>query len=309
MHKFILKRLGLMIPVIVGVIFVVFTLTYITDGCPAMMLIGEMAPPEDIAALRIELGVEDPFIVQFTRYLTNVARLDFGISFASRRPVFTEIISRFPTTVHLAAMSIVIAVLLGVPLGIISATKHNTIFDNGATLIGLLGISMPNFWLGMMFILFFSVNLGWLPSSGFGTPLHWILPSFTIGITSMAIIMRMTRSSMLEVIRQDYIRTARAKGQKESKIIFNHALKNALIPVITIIGLQFGVLLGGAIVTEAIYAIPGLGRFMVDSIDRRDFPVIQGGVLLIALAFSFVNLIVDIIYAYVDPRIKSQYTS
>ena len=309
MHKFIIKRLGLMIPVILGVILVVFTLTYITEGCPATMLIGEMAPPEDIAALRAELGLDAPFVVQFTRYLANVAQLDFGISFASRRPVFTEVITRFPTTVQLAAMSVVIAVVLGIPLGIISATKQYTIFDNGATIVGLLGISIPNFWLGMMLILFFSVQLGWFPSSGFGTPMHWILPSFTIGVASMSIIMRMTRSSMLEVLRQDYIRTARAKGQKESKIIFKHALKNALIPVITVIGLQFGILLGGAIVTEAIYSIPGLGRFMVDSIARRDFPIIQGGVLMIAVSFSFVNLIVDILYAYVDPRIKSQYTS
>ena len=309
MHKFIIKRLGLMIPVIFGVIFVVFTLTYITEGCPAMMLLGELAPQEDINALRAEMGVDDPFLVQFTRYVGNVLRLDFGTSFATRRPVFTEIISRFPTTVHLAVMSIFVAILLGIPLGVLSATKHNTALDNAAQVVGVLGISIPPFWLGLMLILLFSVHLGWLPSSGFHTPLHWILPSFTIGVASAAFIMRMTRSSMLEVIRQDYIRTARAKGQKERKIIFNHALKNALIPIITITGLQFGVLMGGAIVTEAIYAVPGLGRFMVESIGRRDFPIIQGGVLLIAIAFSFVNLLVDILYAFVDPRIKSQYTS
>ena len=307
MHKFILRRLGLLIPVVIGVIFVIFSLTYITEGCPATLVLGDQAPPEDIMALREQLGLEDPFFIQFGRYVVNVAQLDFGTSFVSRRPVFDEIIARFPTTVHLAIMSVIIAILLGIPLGIISATKQYTVFDNGATIVGLLGVSIPNFWLGMMFILFFSVRLGWLPPSGFATPMHWILPSFTIGITSMAIIMRMTRSSMLEVIRQDYIRTARAKGQTEMKIIFNHALKNALIPVITVIGLQFGMLLGGAILAETIYSIPGLGRFMVDSIARRDFPVIQGGVLLIALSFSFVNLLVDILYAYVDPRIRSQY--
>ena len=309
MYKFILKRLGMMIPVIFGVIFVVFTLTYITEGCPATILTGELAAPEEIAALRTELGLDDPFIIQFTRYVANVFRLDFGTSFASRRPVFTEVITRLPTTAHMAAMSIIIAVFLGIPLGILSATKHNTLLDNGATVVGLLGISIPPFWLGMMLIILFSVNLGWLPASGFATPRHWILPSFTIAVASMAFIMRMTRSSMLEVVRQDYIRTARAKGQKESKIIFHHALKNALIPVITITGLQFGVLIGGAIVTETIYAVPGLGRYMVESIARRDFPVIQGGVLLIALSYSFVNLLVDVLYAYVDPRIKSQYTS
>ena len=307
MYKYIFRRLGLLIPVIIGVILVIFSLTYITEGCPATMLLGDQAAAEDIMALRVELGLEDPFFIQFGRYVVNVARLNFGTSFVSRRPVFDEIIARFPTTVHLASMSIVIAIVLGIPLGILSATKQYTVFDNGATIVGLLGVSIPNFWLGMMFILFFSVRLGWLPPSGFGTPMHWILPSFTIGITAMAIIMRMTRSNMLEVIRQDYIRTARAKGQTEINIIFKHALKNALIPVITVIGLQFGILLGGAILTEAIYSIPGLGRFMVDSIARRDFPVIQGGVLLIALSFSFVNLLVDILYAYVDPRIRSQY--
>jgi len=307
MHKFILKRISLLIPVIIGVMLVIFTLTYITEGCPATLMLGDQASAEDVMTLRHYLGLEDPFFIQFGRYVVNIAQLDFGISFVSRRPVFTEIIARFPTTVHLSVMSIVIAIVLGIPLGILSATKQYSIFDNGATIVGLMGVSIPNFWLGMMFILFFSVNLGWLPSSGFRTPMHWILPSLTIGISSMAIIMRMTRSSMLEVIRQDYIRTARAKGQKESKVIFNHALKNALIPVITVTGLQFGVMLGGAILTETIFAIPGLGRFMVDSIGRRDFPVIQGGVLLIALSFSFVNLMVDILYAYVDPRIRSQY--
>ena len=307
MHKFIFKRLGLLIPVIIGVILVIFTLTYITEGDPARLMIGDHAPEEDIAALRDELGLDDPFFVQFGRYVVNAFQLDLGTSFFSRRPVSEEILTRFPTTIQLAAMSVVIAVLIGVPLGILSATKQYTVFDNGATVVGLLGVSIPTFWLGMMFILLFSVQLRWFPSSGFDTPMHWILPSVTIGIQSMAIIMRMTRSSMLEVLRQDYIRTARAKGQKESKVIFNHALKNALIPVITIIGLQFGVLLGGAILTETIFSIPGLGRFMVDSIARRDFPIIQGGVLLIAVSFSLVNLLVDILYAYVDPRIRSQY--
>ena len=307
MHKFILKRLGMMIPVLLGVMFVIFTLTYITPGDPVHMLLGDQAPMEDIMELRQQLGLDEPFLVQFGMFASRIVQLDFGTSFVSKRQVFVEIIARFPTTMQLAAMSILISILIGVPLGIISATKQYTIFDNGATVVGLLGVSIPNFWLGLMFIIFFSVNLGWFPSSGFDTPMHWVLPSFTIGISSAAIIMRMTRSSMLEVIRQDYIRTARAKGQKESKIIFSHALKNALIPVITVTGLQFGVLLGGAILTENVYSIPGLGRFMVDSIQRRDYPIIQGGVLLLALVFSFVNLMVDILYAFVDPRIRSQY--
>jgi len=307
MHKFIFKRLGMMVPVLLGVMFIIFTLTYITDGDPVRIILGEQATEEDMIALREQLGLDQPFLVQFGRYVGNTLQLDFGMSFASRRPVFTEIIARFPNTMQLAFMSVLVAVCLGIPLGIISATKQYSIFDNVATIIGLLGFSIPNFWLGLMLILTFSVQLGWFPSSGFDTPLHWILPSFTIGVSSAAIIMRMTRSSMLEVIRQDYIRTARAKGQKMSKIIFNHALKNALIPVITVVGLQFGALLGGAILTETIYSIPGLGRFMVEAIRMRDYPVIQGGVLLIAITFSIINLLVDILYAFVDPRIRSQY--
>ena len=296
-----------MIPVLFGVMLIIFTLTYFTDGDPARALLGPQAPEENVILLRTELGLDDPFIVQFARYLAGVVRLDLGISFASRRPVFQEIIERFPTTMHLTGMSIAIAILIGVPLGILSATRQYSIFDGMATFVGLMGISIPNFWLSMMFILFFSVRMDWLPPSGFDTWRHWILPSLAIGISSAAIIMRMTRSSMLEVIRQDYIRTAKAKGQKGSVIIFKHALRNALIPVITIIGLEIGVLLGGAILTENIFSIAGIGRFMVEAISRRDFPVIQGGVLLIAIAFSFINLIVDIIYALVDPRIRSQY--
>ena len=297
----------MMIPVLLGVTFIIFTLTYLTEGDPARMLAGIQAPEEQVDALRQELGLNDPFAVQYFRYITNVMRLDFGTSFATGRPVFQEIISRFPTTMHLAAMSILIAIFIGVPLGILSATKQYSIFDGAATFIGLLGISIPNFWLSLMLILFFGVQLGWLPTSGFDTPLEWILPSFSIGISSAAIIMRMTRSSMLEVLRQDYIRTAKAKGQKGSVIIYRHALKNALIPVITIVGLEIGVLLGGAILTENIFSIAGIGRFMVEAIARRDYPIIQGGVLLLALTFSLVNLLVDVIYAYVDPRIRSLY--
>jgi len=297
-----------MLPVLLGVTFIVFTLTYFTDGDPARIRLGLQASQEDVDAFREQLGLNDPFIEQFVRYVGNVVQLDIGVSFASDRPVFDEIISRFPTTMQLAAMSVLIAMLLGIPLGILSATKQYTIFDTSANFVGLMGISIPNFWLSMMLVLFFGVTLRWLPTSGFDTPLHWILPSFSIGLSSTAIIMRMTRSSMLEVLRQDYIRTARAKGQKESKVIIKHALKNALIPVITVVGIEVGVLLGGAILTENIFSINGIGRYMVDSIQTRDYPVIQGGVLLIAALFSFVNLFVDIIYAYVDPRIKAQYS-
>ncbi|MCL1994288.1 MAG: ABC transporter permease [Spirochaetes bacterium] len=307
MHKFILRRFAMMIPVLIGVMFIIFTLMYITPGDAASLLLGEAALPEDVAALRSEMGLDRPFLIQFGSYVINVAQLDLGISFASRRAVFDEIADRFPTTFSLALWSVIIAVVVGIPFGIICATKQNTIFDGAISTLGLVALSIPNFWLGLMLILLFSVNLGWLPASGFATPAHWILPSLTIGLSGSGTIIRFTRASMLEVIRQDYTRTARAKGQKESVIILKHALKNALIPVITVVGLQFGGLLGGAILTETVFAIPGIGNFMVQSIGTRDTPVVQGGVLLIAFVFSFVNLLVDIIYGFVDPRIRSQY--
>lgn len=209
----------------------------------------------------------------------------------------------------LAALSIVIATLIGVLCGIVAAVKQYSIFDNVATAVSLIGASMPNFWQGLMMILLFSVYLGWLPASGFDRPVCWIMPALTIGTSTAASIMRMTRSSMLEVIRQDYIRTARAKGQKEKVVVFHHALKNAIIPVLTTIGLSFGHMMGGAVLTESIFGIPGLGNLIVGAIKARDYPLVQGGVLFIAFVFGFVNLFVDILYAYCDPRIKSQYSA
>jgi len=307
MHKFILKRILMMIPVLLGVMFVIFTLVYITPGDPARIMLGERAPPEAVAALRQQMGLDQPFLVQFAGYVARVVRFDLGTSFSTGRPVFDELAFRFPSTARLAGLSLMVALLIGIPMGIACSIRHNSILDNVATVLGLVALSVPNFWLGLMLILLFSVNLGWLPVSGFATPLHWILPSFTIGLSLAGEFMRFTRSSMLEVVRQDYIRTAWAKGQKESAIIIKHALKNALIPLITVIGLSFGGLMGGAVLTETIFAIPGVGSFMVQSIASRDFPVIQGGVLLLAVIFSFVNLIVDILYGFADPRIRSQY--
>ena len=307
MHKYILKRIFMLIPVLIGVTFIIFTLSYTTPGCPATMTLGEGAPQEAIEALREEWGLDDPFLIRFGRYVINAAQLDLGETYSTRRPVMTEILDRFPATLQLAIMGLVISIVLGIPLGVISATKQYSLFDNMATIFGLIFVSIPNFWLGMMLVVLFSVNLGWLPPSGFETPAQWILPAFTLGTGQMAMVMRMSRSSMLEVIRQDYIRTARAKGQKESVVVWNHALRNALIPVVTAVGLTFGFLLGGAVLTETIFSINGIGRFMVQSIQGRDNPVINGGVLFLAFSFSVVNLAVDILYAYLDPRIKSQY--
>ncbi len=308
MLNYIIKRLLLVLPVLLAVTFVIFTLLYFTPGNPAKAMLGEVASPEALAALEEELGLNDPFLVRYFDYLLGLLQGDMGTSYRTDRPVSEELFNRLPTTLNLALLSIVIAVAIGIPVGIISATKQYSWFDNISMVFALLGVSMPNFWQGMVLILVFAVWLGILPVSGFTTPAHWILPAVTIGTSTAAIIARMTRSSMLEVNRQDYIRTARAKGQKESVVIMKHQLKNALIPVITVVGLQFGALLGGAVLTETIFAVPGIGRYMVEAIKNRDYPVIQGGVLLIAVIFTFVNLFVDILYAYADPRIKATYS-
>lgn len=308
MFRYILRRSLFLIPVMLGVSFIVFSLIHFTPGDPAMVILGESAPPEAIEQLRTEMGLDDPFLVQYGRYVFNVVtKLDFGRSYVSRREVFKEIIGQFPNTVKLAALAVSVAMLIGIPAGVIAATHQNKWIDNVTMFFSLLGVSMPIFWQGILLILVFSLTLQWLPSSGFNTWQQMILPSLTLGSGSAAIIARMTRSSMLEVYRQDYVRTARSKGLKESVVINRHALKNALIPIVTVIGLQFGFLLGGAVLTESIFGIPGLGRLMVNSIRTKDMMIIQGGVLLIAFTFSIINLFVDVLYAYLDPRIRSQY--
>jgi peptide/nickel transport system permease protein len=308
MLRYILRRTLFLIPVMLGVSFIVFSLIHFTPGDPAMVILGESAPPEAIEQLREEMGLDDPFLVQYGRYVFNVVtKLDFGRSYISRRPVFNEIIGQFPNTVKLAALAVSVAMLIGIPAGVIAATHQNKWIDNVTMFFSLLGVSMPIFWQGILLILVFSLTLQWLPSSGFNTWQQMILPSLTLGSGSAAIIARMTRSSMLEVYRQDYVRTARSKGLKERIVVTRHALKNALIPIVTVIGLQFGFLLGGAVLTESIFGIPGLGRLMVNSIRTKDMMIIQGGVLLIALTFSIINLFVDVLYAYLDPRIRSLY--
>jgi len=307
MHKYILRRVLLLIPVMLGVSFVVFTIMFFTPGDPAKIMLGERAPAEEVAMLRTQMGLDDPFIIQFFNFVKKAVQGDLGRSLVTKRAVAAEIWSRFPATLQLSAAAVLIAVLMGIPIGIISATKQYSTFDMVSMVIALIGVSMPNFWQGMMMILLFSITFRILPSSGYGTLNHLIMPAATIGTSAAAVITRMTRSSMLEVVRQDYIRTARAKGLSERVVINRHALKNALIPIVTVIGLQFGSLLGGAVLTESIFSWPGVGRFMVDAIRTKDYPSVQGGVLMLALTFSIVNLAVDILYAYIDPRIKAQY--
>ena len=308
MLKYILKRLMALLPVMIGVSLLIFSLLAMTPGDPAKMVLGPDADDAAIKIFRTELGLDDPFFVRYGRFLYKaVAEGDIGRSYSTNRPVAKEIATVFPTTLKLAFLAVLIAVVVGIPFGIICAVKQYSVLDTVTMILAMVGVSMPNFWLGVLLILFFSVHLGWLPSSGFDTLSAMILPSVTLASNTLAIITRTTRSSMLEVVKSDYIRTARAKGQKESVVIWKHALGNALIPIITIVGIQFGHLLGGAILTESVFSIPGLGRLMVDGIKSRDYPIVQGGVLYIALMFALINLLVDLLYAWVDPRIRTRY--
>lgn len=307
MVRYTIRRLLQMVPVLLGVSLLIFTMLFFTPGDPARTMLGTHASDEQVYALREELGLNDPFLVQYVKYVTNMLKGDFGVSYISRLPVSEEILSRFPTTVIFAVLSIVTACIIGIPLGILSATKQYTAADNIVTSAAMVGVSVPTFWLGLMMMLLFALKLGWLPASGFYGPRYWILPTLTIGLASSAYVIRMTRSSMLEVIRKDYICTARAKGQEESKVIWVHAFKNALIPILTTIGLQFGMALGGQIVTEQVFAIPGLGKLMVDAISQRNYPIVRGGVMLICLSYCIVNLLVDLLYAAFDPRIRTMY--
>ena len=302
MYKYILKRLVLLIPVMLGVTLLVFAIMYLTPGDPAQLILGESAPKEAVAALREKMGLNDPFFMQYLRFVKNALVGDFGRSYTTGREVFEEIFARFPNTVVLAVLGVIISIVIGIPVGIISATKQYSLTDSFSMVLALLGVSMPVFWLGLMLILLFSVKLGIFPSGGFDG-----FRSVILGVGSAAIVTRMTRSSMLEVIRQDYIRTARAKGVAEKVVINKHALKNALIPIITVVGLQFGGLLGGAVLTESVFSWPGVGRLMVDAIRQKDTPTVLASVVFLAVVYSVVNLLVDLLYAFVDPRIKSQY--
>ena len=308
MAKYVLRRILLMIPVLLGVSFIVFVLMYISPGDPAKMILGEMAEPDEIEALREELGLNDGFFVRYIRYMKSIVlHGDLGLSYTTRRPVSTEVMECFPITLRLAASGVLVALLIGVPSGIVAATKQYSLFDNVVTILSLLGNAMPAFWTGILLILVFSVNLKLLPSSGYSSIAYMILPAVTLGTSSAAVIMRMTRSSMLEVIRQDYIRTARAKGQKESIVIGYHALKNALIPVITAVGLQFGMLLGGAILIETVFSMSGISTLMITSIRMKDTPQVTASIIFFAVLVCITMLIVDMIYAFIDPRIRSKY--
>ncbi|HEY8497260.1 MAG TPA: nickel ABC transporter permease [Limnochordales bacterium] len=304
MSQYILRRLALMLPVLLGVSIVVFAMVRLIPGDPARVMAGEAASKEVVEMIRQQLGLNEHPVIQYWIFLKKLARGDLGRSTLSRLPVTDELKSALPATLQLAVASMVIATALGVSTGVLSAVRPNSWVDALSMFIALVGVSMPVFWLGLMLMLLFSLHLGWFPTAGHGTWHHLVLPSITLGLSSAAIIARMTRSSMLEVLRQDYVRTARAKGVPERGVVLRHAFRNALIPVVTVMGLQFGNLLGGAVLTETVFAWPGIGRLMVGAITGRDYPVVQGAVLAVAVGFILVNLLVDVLYAYIDPTIR-----
>ena len=307
MLKYILKRLLMAIPVLLGVTFIVFTIMSFTPGDPVQTMLGDNYTQEAYDEITEELGLNDPFLVRYVNYVVDLVQGDMGVSYSTKRAVSDEIFARFPATVRLAGAAIFLAVVFGIPLGVISATKQYSFFDSGSMFVSLVGVSMPNFWLGIMLILLFAANLGWLPASGDKGFLALILPAVTLSANSLATITRMTRSSMLETIRMDYIRTARAKGLRESRVIIHHALRNAMIPVITSVGLQFGFALSGAVLVETVFSWPGIGRLLVDTIKLKDTPVVLGVVVVMAASFTVINLVIDILYACFDPRIRTQY--
>lgn len=332
MLKYILKRLLLLIPVLVGVSILVFLVMHVFTADPAANILGQHATQEQMARLREQLGFNKPLYVQYWDFLKGALTGNFGDSLITKTSVWSEVMARFPATVELALFSIVLASVFGILMGVISAVKQNTVVDYATMVTALAGVSMPIFWLGLLLILLFSVTLHWLPVSGRidigmepakvtglyildslitgnmsalkSSITHIILPGVALASYSTAIIARMTRSTMLEIVKQDYIRTARSKGLFENTVILSHALKNAMIPIITVIGLQLGSLLGGAVLTETVFSWPGVGKYVVDAILKSDYPVVQGSVLILAAVFVMVNLIVDLIYAVLDPRIK-----
>ncbi|HET9469451.1 MAG TPA: nickel ABC transporter permease [Vicinamibacterales bacterium] len=304
MHRYLIRRLLLTVPVLLGVATLVFSLIHFIPGDPAQAMLGEGAAPEDVAQLRARLGLDKPLLVQYGAFLQGLVRGDLGVSLRNDQPVLQQILERMPATAELALASMAVAVLIALPLGIIAAVWRGTAVDYSAMTLSLVGISVPNFWLGPLLAIVFAVELGWLPVGGRGTLAHLVLPAVTLGAALAAILARMTRASLLEELREPYVLAARAKGVSRSRAILHHAFRNSLIPIVTILGLQFGVVLTGAVITETIFAWPGIGRLLIQSISFRDYPTVQGCVLLIAVTYVGVNLITDLTYGFLDPRIR-----
>ncbi len=314
MLKYILKRLLWMIPIILGVTILVFTMMTFCPGDPAEIILGTTATEADLLAKRVELGLDQPFLVRLAQYMSDVfLHFDMGNSWITNIDIMSSIAERMPRTLVLALVTLIIAYGLGIPLGIMAATHQNKWQDHLSMILALIGVAIPNFWLALLLIILFSVNLGWLPAMGVGTGLaglkYYILPAVSNCAGALANCARQTRSSMLDVIRADYITTARAKGVPERVVVTKHALKNALIPIITMMGTTFGRLLGGAMIIETIFTIPGMGSYIIGAVNNRDYPVVQGGSIILAIAFSIAMLLIDLLYAAVDPRIKAKYVA
>ncbi|NLD17783.1 MAG: ABC transporter permease [Tissierellia bacterium] len=307
MLRYILSRLTSMFIVLFATVILIFTLMYFAPGDPTMSILGESATVESRAALQEKLGLNEPYHVRLVKYLSGFVKGDLGESYRSNRPVFQEIMARYSTTLKITFGSTILGILIGVSAGVYSAVNQYSFFDRVFTSLSLFGASAPSFWISMILVLIFSVNLGWFPATGSYGPEYWVLPIFTMGLQCSATIMRMTRSSMLEIIRQDYIRTARAKGQSEIKIIINHALRNALIPILTVSGIAMCGFIGGSVLIETVFALPGLGKYILDSVTFKDYPVVQGGVVWICINCVVITFIIDLLYGLVDPRIRNMY--
>lgn len=308
MYRYILKRLLMLIPVLLGVAFLIFAIMDVAAGDPVYSIAGADATPEQIEALREQMGLNGNLFERYFRYIGNLLKGDLGTSYISKLDVMKVYLQRLPNTLKLAILTMIVAVGMAIPLGITAAVHQNSIRDTTSMILALIGLSMPNFWLGLLLILFFSLKLGWFPTGGSEGFRSIVLPAITVGTTLAALLTRTTRSSMLDVLRQDYLRTARAKGVSERNVIRKHALRNALIPIITIFGVQFSNVLGGSVLAETVFAWPGVGRLVVDAIDQRDIPTVTGALVLTTMLVTIVNLLVDLVYAFVDPRIKAQYT-
>lgn len=305
MLTYVGRRIFAVVPVLFGVTLAVFSMLFLVPGDPVKIMLAEfVTTPDQIAQMRAQLHLDEPVIEQYGRFVANALRGDLGVSIRSRRPVAAEITENIGSTGLLALASMVVAIGLGVPLGLLAALGRNSWLDVAAMVVALLGVAMPSFWLGFLLIFVFSLHLGWLPATGGGDLPHLVMPAVALGMIAAAIIARLTRSSMLEVLGQDYVRTARAKGLGGASVIVRHGLRNALIPVVTVFGLQFGNLLAGAVIVETVFSRPGLGRLIVGGILAKDFPLVQGTVLFVAAAYVLINVVVDVAYAYVDPRIR-----
>ncbi len=309
MTKYIVRRLLLVLPVLLGVSFIVFSIMSFTPGDPATAILGTSATKEQIAELNQELGMNDPFFIRYARYVVNAVTGDFGNSYRTQKPVFNEIFARFGITFRLGVLSICVAVLIGVPIGIVSAVKQYSWVDFVSTVVALFFAAVPQFWLALMLVIFFALRMGILPSTFTGaiTPKHFIMPVMTLSLGTAASIIRLTRSNMLETIRQDYVRTARAKGAPERTVIFGHCLRNALLPVVTVVGISFGYLMGGTVLVESIFGIPGLGSLTIASIRSKDIPQTTACILFLAVLNVVIMLAVDLLYGYIDPRVRARY--